>query len=293
MADALKSSVKDDACLSEQIFITTYPTSGAEMSNTPMKRIIKRLGFTFLFTFFIAFTASAHFGMVIPSDSMVMQDDDRTVAIRLSFSHPFERVGMELVKPNVFSVYAHGKVQSLLSSLKPTKVMGQPAWYTDYKVRRPGMHVFLMEPSPYWEPAEDCFIIHYTKTAVAAFGDDEGWDAELGIKTEIVPLSKPFGLYAGNVFQGIVKLDGKPVAFAEVEVEYYNSDKKAKAPTEYMITQTIKADENGVFTYAAPESGWWGFAALNTADFKMDHQGVKKDVEIGAVIWVRFQDWSD
>ena len=145
-----------------------------------------------------------------------------------------------------------------------------------------------MEPQPYWEPAEDVFIIHYTKTVVTAFGDDEGWDRELGLKTEIVPLSKPFGLYTGNVFQGIVKVNGKPVDFAEVEVEYYNLDRRAKAPTPYMIAQTIKADANGVFTYAVPKSGWWRFAALNTADFQLKHQGVNKDVEIGAVIWVNF-----
>jgi cobalt/nickel transport protein len=57
-----------------------------------------------------------------------------------------------------------------------------------------------------------------------------------------------------------------------------------------MITQTIKADANGVFTYAAPVSGWWGFAALSSADYKLAHQGEEKDVELGAVIWVRFHD---
>jgi cobalt/nickel transport protein len=67
---------------------------------------------------------------------------------------------------------------------------------------------------------------HLTKTVVTAFGNDEGWDAELGLKTEIVPISKPFGLYAGNVFQGVVTMDGQPVPFAEVEVEYYNREKR-------------------------------------------------------------------
>ncbi|MBW2707277.1 MAG: DUF4198 domain-containing protein, partial [Deltaproteobacteria bacterium] len=79
--------------------------------------------------------------------------------------------------------------------------------------------------------------------------------------------------------------------YAEVEVEYYNNDGKAGAPTEYMITQTIKADQNGVFTYAVPAAGWWGFAALSKADFKLQHNGEDKDVEIGAVIWVQFHDW--
>ena len=236
--------------------------------------------------------ASAHFGMVIPSDSMVMQGDSRDVKLTLSFSHPFEMVGMELVKPAVFGVMANGKKADLLGGLKKTKVMDHTAWTLDYRVQRPGVYVFYMEPTPYWEPAEDCFIVHYTKTVVTAFGDDEGWDAEVGLKTEIVPLSKPFGLYAGNVFQGIVLLDGKPVPYAEVEIEYFNEDRKAKAPTDYMATQSIKADKNGVFTYAAPAPGWWGFAALNTSESKLDHDGVAKDVELGAVIWVRFEPWQ-
>ena len=236
--------------------------------------------------------ALAHFGMVIPSDSMVMQGESRTVKVTLSFSHPFEGHGMELVKPKVFGVMANGKKQDLSTSLNKTRILGHTAWESDYRIKRPGVYMFYMEPVPYWEPAEDCYIIHYTKSVVTAFGDDEGWDEEIGLKTEIVPLSKPFGLYVGNVFQGIVKVGGKPVPFAEVEVEYYNRDGKAEAPTDYMVTQTIKADSNGVFTYGIPRAGWWGFAALNTADEKLKHNGEEKDIEIGAVLWVEFHDWK-
>jgi cobalt/nickel transport protein len=99
-------------------------------------------------------------------------------------------------------------------------------------------------------------------------------------------------LYAGNLFQGIVYLNGNSIPYATVEVEYYNQHKTAQAPTEYMVTQTIKADQNGVFSYAVPRSGWWGFAALNSADFTMKTKnGVDKDVELGAVIWVHFEEW--
>jgi cobalt/nickel transport protein len=234
--------------------------------------------------------AWAHFGMVIPSDSMVMQKDDKNLEINLSFSHPFEMIGMTLDPPEQFFVVSDGKKLDLKEKLKPTKIMDQKAWQAVYQIKRPGAYVFIMTPQPYWEPAEDCFIVHYTKTVVAAFGDDEGWDEEIGLKTEIVPLSKPFGLYAGNVFQGIVKLDGKPVPYAEVEVEYYNHPKRYTAPTDYMVTQTIKADQNGVFTYAAPKAGWWGFAALNTSDQKIKHAGEQKEIEIGAVIWVEFHE---
>jgi len=252
---------------------------------------MKRLFILIIMNIVIIFSAGsvmAHYGMLIPSDSMVMQNDNRTVNLTLSFSHPFEGEGMELIKPAVFGAMVNGKRVNLLNTLKETRVMGHTAWETSYTIKRPGVYIFYMEPKPYWEPAEDCYIVHYTKTVVTAFGDDEGWDQEIGLKTEIVPLSKPYGLYAGNVFQGIVKLDGKPVPFCEVEVEYYNKDGKAKAPTDYMVTQTIKADVNGVFTYAAPKAGWWGFAALNTSAEKIKG----KDVEIGAVLWVKFHDWK-
>ena len=252
-----------------------------------MKKIINLI-ITGLFITFSAGSAMAHFGMIIPSDSMVMQNDNRTVNLTLSFSHPFEGHGMELVKPEVFGVMANGKKVNLLKKLKDTKFLGHTAWQTSYKIKRPGVYMFYMEPKPYWEPAEDCYIVHYTKTVVTAFGDDEGWDQEIGLKTEIVPLSKPYGLYAGNVFQGIVKMDGKPVPFCEVEVEYYNKDGKEQAPTDYMVTQTVKADVNGVFTYAAPKAGWWGFAALNTSEEKIKD----KDVELGAVLWVKFHEWK-
>ena len=231
--------------------------------------------------------ARAHFGMIIPSDEMVMKGESREVDLQIMFWHPFEGTGMDLVKPAEFGVVAKGQKESLLQTLNPLKVEGRETWKTSYRIKRPGTYVFYLVPQPYWEPAEDCYIVHYTKTVVAAYGDDEGWDQPIGLKTEIVPLSKPFGLYAGgNVFQGVVLLNGKPVPGAEVEVEYFNVGGKYSAPTDYMVTQTIKADPNGVFTYGVPKAGWWGFAALNTDD----RQIKGKDVEIGAVIWVNFHE---
>ncbi|MDB9823357.1 DUF4198 domain-containing protein [Deltaproteobacteria bacterium] len=248
---------------------------------------------TMLFLLILTGSAFAHFGMLIPSDSMIMQEDDRTITLTFSFSHPFEGLGMIMEKPNVSEVIMNGKKTDLLSSLKETSIMGHRGWYIDYKVTRPGVYMFHMEPKAYWEPGEDCYIVHYTKTILGAFGGEEGWDEPMGLKTEIIPLTRPFGLYAGNVFQGIVMLDGKPVPNAKVEVEYYNKDGRVTAPADYMITQSIKADRAGVFTYAVPGAGWWGFAALSTSEKKMKYQGEDKDVELGAVLWVEFLEWVE
>ncbi len=236
--------------------------------------------------------ARAHFGMLIPSDCMVMQDDPREVVLQASFIHPREMSGMDLARPKSLTVVRGDWQADLLPYLQPVSLLGHGAWQVRVPLRRPGVYIFTMEPQPYWEQAEDLFIIHYTKTIVAAFGDEEGWDRELGLKTEIVPLTRPFGLYSGNVFQGIVKLDGNPVPYAEVEVEWFDRGREAPPANSYLVTQVVRADGNGVFTYAAPRPGWWGFAALNEADFRLKNaSGEEKAVELGAVLWVHFEQW--
>jgi len=232
----------------------------------------------------------AHFGMVIPSDDIVSKDDKKEIRLEVKFIHPFEGDYMNMEMPKAFRVKAGGEQADLLNTLKKKEVKGFTTWESSYRIRRPGDYIFFVEPAPYWEPAEESFIVHYTKVIVNALGLEEGWDNELGLKTEIVPLTRPYGLWAGNVFQGVVKVDGKPVPYAEVEVEYYNEDGKLKAPAEPYITQVIKTDENGIFTYAMPKAGWWGFAALNTADYTIKHNGTEYPVEIGAVLWVKTRD---
>lgn len=266
------------------------------------KEVIVKKG-TFLtlllvFTLMVAGPASAHFGMLIPSDQMVMKGENTDIKLDLRFWHPSEDIGMELARPSRFAVVVNGKETDLLGSLKDTKTKGHQTWAADYKIERSGVHVFYMEPQPYWESAEGIFIIHYTKTVMTALGTEEGWDQEIGLKTEIVPLSKPYGLSTcpdlktftdKNVFKGVVKLDGKPVPYAHVEVEYYNEDGKCSPASDYMATHT-KADSKGVFAYAVPKAGWWGFAALSTSDTKIKHDGEGKEVELGAVLWIRFHD---
>ncbi len=236
-------------------------------------------------------SAKAHFGMVIPSENIVTQKK-KSVALSLSFSHPFEGHGMDLSKPEKFYVTKDGEQTSLLGSLQETTVMDHQAWRIDYKVKRPGVYIFAMEPKPYWEPSEDVFIIHYTKTIIAAFGSEEGWDSPLGLPTEIVPLLRPFGNYMGNSFSGTVMTNGTAVPGAEVEVEMYNQDNTLAAPSDYHITQVVKADSNGVFSFTCPQAGWWGFAALSEADYTLNTpEGEAKHVELGAVLWVYMDEY--
>jgi cobalt/nickel transport protein len=233
----------------------------------------------------------AHFGVLIPSAPTVMETKDANITLDAKFWHPFEGHGMNLEKPKSFKVYVSGAAPvDLLPQLKESKEGDFKTWSLAYKIARPGLYEFVMEPNPYWEPQEDKFIIHYTKVYVDAFGDSEGWEKPIaGLKTEIVPLIKPGALYAGNVFRGRVLLDGKPVAFGEVEIEWYpGPGKVGSAPYESMVTQVALTDGDGVFSYSPPVDGWWGFAALNDADYKLPFEGKDRDVELGGVLWVYF-----
>jgi cobalt/nickel transport protein len=254
-------------------------------------RIATKVMLITVFVLGLTSVCQAHFGVILPDKSMVMQGDNPNLELTLAFLHPFEQNGMDMAKPKKFGVLAGKEKTDLTNTLQENKVLDHQAWKTSYALKKPGIYAFYFDPTPYWEPAENKYIIHQTKTYVAAFGAEGGWDQEVGLKAEIIPLSRPFGLYAGNVLSGIVKFKGKPAANVDVEVEYFNTDKKITAPNEYFYAQVVKTDKNGVFTFAVPKAGWWGFSAINEEKGGMQHEGKKVDAEYGAVLWAQFTDW--
>jgi len=235
--------------------------------------------------------AISHFQVLIPSQDVVARPGG-TVDLDILFTHPMQQGPvMEMDMPRRIGAIVGGKNVDLRRALKARKVDGKTAYTCPVRVTRPGDYVFYLEPAPYWEPAEGKMIIHYTKVVVDVMGAEQGWDAMVGFPVEIEPLVRPFGLWTGNTFRGIVRKHGKPVPFAEIEVEYYNKGKRVKIPNDALITQVIKADASGVFSYAMPRAGWWGFAALVDGDEKMENpDGEMVDVELGGLIWVKTVD---
>ncbi|WP_338115999.1 DUF4198 domain-containing protein [Thiocystis violacea] len=242
-------------------------------------------------SFLVCLQAQAHFQELIPSTDIVTSEDESRIELEMTFTHPMEGgPAMPMDQPAGFGVLSPSGREDLLSSLRPRTRDGQSAYGAEYRIKQPGDHVFHLEPAPYWEPAEGVMIIHHTKVVVDGFGAGEGWDAEVGFPVEITPLVRPYGLWTGNLFRGIVKQGGTPVPFAEVEIEWRN-DGSLKPPADAFITQVVKADSNGVFGYVMPKAGWWGFAALLKGDRPMKNPaGEDVPVEAGALMWVRVTD---
>lgn len=245
--------------------------------------------------------AMAHFQMIYTPESAL--EKAQSVDLKLVFTHPFEAGHtMDMGQPEQFFVVRKEKKKDLLGTLKPINwnslTNNGAAYEASYKLRGMGDNIFCLVPSPYLEKEEDCYIQQITKMVVNTGGFPTDWDAEIGLPAEIVPLDKPYALWTGNVFRGVVKGGGKPVPYADIEVEYMNHQplldhnafaQKAivAAPQDAFVTMTIKANVNGEFSFGIPRAGWWGFCALGAGPTKK-HKG--KELSQDAVIWVQARD---
>jgi cobalt/nickel transport protein len=245
--------------------------------------------------------SSAHFQMIYTPEAALEKAE--TIDLRLVFSHPFEAGHtMDMGKPEQFFVVRKGRKQDLLASLKPitwTSLTNDGAAYeTTYKLQGMGDNVFCLTPAPYYEKEEDVYIQQITKCVVNTGGFPTDWDAEIGLPAEIVPLDKPYALWTGNVFRGVVMSNGKPVPNAEIEVEYMNhlplldkngfaKEAKVRAPQDAFVTMTMKANANGEFAFGIPKAGWWGFCALGVGPLDK-HNG--KELSQDAVLWIQAHD---
>jgi cobalt/nickel transport protein len=233
--------------------------------------------------------ARAHFQEIIPSADVL--PDGGEVTVELVFTHPFDGGPvMAMQRPVQVGVLFGGERTDLTDRLVETPVDGKNAWSFRHTLAEPGAAIFYVEPQPYWEPAEGKYIVHYAKVLVDGYASGEGWDDLVGLPVEIRPLTRPTGIWTGNVFTGVVLKTGAPVPFAEVEVEFIN-DGSVTPPNDAFVTQVIRADANGTFTYAMPRAGWWGFAALLEGDAPMaSPDGKAAPVEEGALVWVKATD---
>lgn len=224
---------------------------------------------------------NAHFLTFLPSTDNINSKEQSNIKFDAMFIHPFEQTGMTMEKP--LGIYLGSKKEEL--PLTETTKFKHKAWETSYKIKRPGVYQFFVQPEPYFEPDEGKYISHVPKSIISAYGMEDGWDEPLGLKYEIIPTTKPFALYSGNIFSGKVLHNGRPASNVEVEVELYN-EFGLKAPSDTHITQVVKTDENGNFSFAMNHKGWWGFAAL-IEEGEKEYKGKMYPIENGALIWIK------
>ncbi|WP_246657496.1 DUF4198 domain-containing protein [Cohaesibacter sp. CAU 1516] len=249
-------------------------------------------------TMLLSSAAQAHFQLAYTPE--VNLEKAGNVPFKLIFWHPMENGhAMDMGKPNAFFAVFKDKKIDLMDSLKPITFKGESneaaAFEGTLKAKRNGDYIVVVEPAPYYEGSEDIYIQQITKSYINKGGIPTNWNEPVGLKTEIVPLNKPTNILAGSTFTGRVLTNGKPVAGAEIEIEYLSAepDMETNAATEPkaggMPGGAIVAlsDDNGYFSFGIPKAGFWGFAALGSGP-DTEHEG--KELSQDAVIWIRAYD---
>lgn len=246
----------------------------------------------------LSFSANAHFQMLYTPD--LLRTKGGEISLKMPFTHPAASGHVMAVdKPEAFYMIKKGKKTNLIESVTDIEwtsaVDKGHAYQADVKLRGLGDYVFIMQPSPYLEAEEDLYIQQITKTIVNVGSLPTDWHEDFGLTAEIVPLTKPYAIYEGGIFSAVVKSNGLPVPFAEIEVEFMNylpdmqnnrfvSEPIMTPPSDIFVTQTIYADANGTFHFSLLKAGQWGFAALGVGEQK-NFKG--KALSQDAVIWVQ------
>ncbi|MCP2072588.1 UNVERIFIED_ORG: cobalt/nickel transport protein [Pseudomonas lini] len=254
----------------------------------------------------LAGAAHAHFQMLYVEETALQRAENLEFA--LVFTHPFSGgPTMAMGTPRAFNhISSHGGEKiDLRKYLRPIEWQSRdnrtPAYRASIPrelVRSLGDHIFVLEPEPYLETEEDVYIQQFTKLIVNVGGVPGNWSEPQGLPVEIQPLNKPYANWTGGVFRAVVLADGKPVPFAEIEIEYVNHsvdlEKNAFGQQDYVTAPQASfkalstyADAQGIVTIGLPRAGWWGIAALDIGTTKT-HMG--KPLSQDAVLWVQARD---
>jgi cobalt/nickel transport protein len=245
--------------------------------------------------------ATAHFVTIYTPETKI--DEATSVPVEVIFWHPlFSGEVLDMVPPRQFTLTYGVRNHSLLDLLNPITFSSWSdsgkAFTATVPLRGEGDYVLSVVPEPYWEEEEGIYIQQITKTYFNVGAEATDWYRPINLPTEIMPLNRPYDVFVGSTFTGLVLSNDEPVAGAEIEVEFiaalpeigtHTTGKPTVKGTklESIITYS---DADGYFTFGLPKAGWWGFAALGVGpEFTFNGKPLSQD----AVIWVQAREFGD
>jgi len=245
--------------------------------------------------YFVAAPGQAHYNMLVPETAAAKRGD--TVAFTYLWGHPFEHQLFDAPSPKSITVNGpDGKKTDLMNALEKTAIpttdgKNVTGWHFRFKPELRGDYVFYLVTEPIWMEAEREYWQDTVKVTLHVQAQ-KNWDAALESGFEIVPLTRPYGLQPGMVFQAEVAVRPAPsnsgacsVAGTLVEIERYNPTPPRSLPPDEQITRTVKTDRQGVLTCTHTDAGWWCLTAQRDGG-KLAHNGKKYPVRQRTTYWV-------
>ena len=252
-----------------------------------MRRITRIAGMITLL--FLSFSSvQAHYNMLLPQAASVKKDD--VVTIVYQWGHPFEHQLFDAPAPQVVVVLApDGKKTELSKTLEKISLDGAEkkkvgAFRFRFTPEQRGDYLVLLNTPPIWMEEEQEFFQDTVKVVLHVQAQ-RGWDTSIGQGLEMLPLTRPYGLQPGMVFQVQALFDGKALPGALVEVEPYHPAPPKELPADEQMTRTVKTDPNGVATCSLTEPGWWCLTVQRDGG-KKEHNGKPAPVKQRSTLWV-------
>jgi uncharacterized GH25 family protein len=238
--------------------------------------------------------AQAHYNMLLPNRHFA--EKGKEVTFTYQWGHPFEHQLFDAPKPaSIFVLSPGGKRTELDKTLEKASIAGADkkdiaVYRFRYTPEERGDYVFVLATPPIWMEDEQEFL-QDTVRVVLHVQAQNGWDQSAGDSVGLTPLTRPYGLQPGMVFQAQFHDHAKPIANALVESERYHAAPPKELPPDEHITRAAKTDPNGVATCTLPEPGWWCIAAQRDGETK-ERDGKAYPVRQRAIHWVYVDDKS-
>jgi cobalt/nickel transport protein len=242
----------------------------------------------------------AHYHILHPSLHSVKVGDQITFSY--GFGHPFEHQLFQTEKPERATLFApDGKATDVLAKFEKfsVEVAGGKqvsAYRFVFQPEGRGDYTLVVESPPIWMQDEKHFV-RDTSRVVLHVETQKGWDARAAGANEfaIAPLTRPYGLRAGTVFQASVHPNEANGVAHLVEIERYNPEAPRALPPDEHITHAVKTDPNGTATCTLPDPGWWCVTAIRRYPAEAKPPTRERDakqypVVERATLWVRVDD---
>lgn len=233
--------------------------------------------------------AFGHYHMFFPEKTSAGRGEPVTVYYQ--WGHPFEHELFDAEPPAKLLVLTPDGRQTQLS-IRAGKVLvpnganvSATAYQFSYTPEVRGDHVLIAVAAPVWMQEEREFL-EDTARVVLHVQAQTGWDNALSTGLEVVPLTRPYGLGPGTSFQAEVRLDGKPLPGALVEVELYQPARPQRLPPDEHVTRTAKTSAAGSAVLTLGEPGWWGITAVRDAG-RRRHGDDSYPVRQRSTLWVQ------
>jgi uncharacterized GH25 family protein len=207
------------------------------------------------------------------------------------WGHPYEHQMFDAPEPRgVTALTPGGKKIDLTKALEKVSLpAGEGKSVSAYRLRftpaERGDYIFVLQTPPIWME-EDGEFLQDTVKVVLHVQAQKGWDSPVRPDFEFLPLTRPYGLQPGMVFQAqIAGPVPKPNPGVLVEIERYNPVAPRELPPDEQITRTARTDPNGVVTATLTDPGWWCLTAGREAGTQ-ERNGKAFPVRQRSTFWV-------